>query len=65
MKIKDVEITNWTPPGEEFWADAATHPEEPKIEATIKIVVSHREYQQILDMGDRPRTPLWTPTLYS
>lgn len=49
MKIHDVVIVNWIPPGESFWDYVKERHEEPLIEATIKIKLSWDEYRELLD----------------
>ena len=45
---KSTLITNWEPPGEEWWANVEEKPDEPLIEARIELTLSHSEYQQLL-----------------
>lgn len=49
MRIKHVHVTNLTPPGKQFWDAVASQPDEPLIEATMFIVLSHNEYHELLD----------------
>jgi hypothetical protein len=48
MRITDVIIKNWKAPGKE-WCDAvAAKPDEHLIKATIEMILTHREYQEML-----------------
>lgn len=49
MKIKNVQIENWESPGAQWWDAVAAKPDEPLIEATITLTLSHREYHELLD----------------
>lgn len=53
MKINDVRIENWTPPGFVWWRRAEDNPDEPLIEATISMKLSWREYKELL-ARDKP-----------
>lgn len=53
MKINNVNINNWEPPGAAWWDSVEAKPDEPLIEATISFTLSHREYHRLLDMEER------------
>lgn len=48
MKIIDVFIRNWQPPGDAWWASVEARPDEPLIEADITMTLSLKEYQELL-----------------
>lgn len=48
MKINDVVITNFWLASGDYWEMVAGKPDEPLIEATIKLTASYNEYQALL-----------------
>lgn len=50
MKIHDVRINNWQPPGETWWNDVEARPTEPLIQATLAMTLSYAEYKKLLDL---------------
>lgn len=52
MKINNVMIVNWQPPGDRFWEDAESKPDEPLLEAAMSMTLSWNEYQKIMAMAD-------------
>lgn len=48
MKISEVQINNWEPPGEEWWRGVAARPDEPLIMATLTVTLSWNEYRELL-----------------
>lgn len=55
MKITDVRITNWQPPGDKWWAAVEARPSEPLIEATISMTLSWAEYHELLERNKAER----------
>lgn len=53
MTIENVEITNWKPPGAEWWEDVRERFDEPLIECTCKMTLSWKEYEELLRNSDR------------
>lgn len=53
MKINDVNITNWQPPGMKWWDNVAARPTEPLIEAVISMTLSWAEYRELLYRNER------------
>lgn len=53
MKINDVTITNWEPPGDKWWRSVEERPSEPLIEATIAMTLSWTEYRELLARDNR------------
>jgi len=55
VKINDVLITNWKPPGPEWWDNVKASPDEELIETEMKLKLSWREYQALTkaDKGER------------
>lgn len=51
MTIHSVYVSNWEPPGQPWWDKVAATPEAPMIEATIKMTLSHREYEELLSQN--------------
>jgi hypothetical protein len=49
MKIEDVLINNWEAPAADWWKKVEDSPDEPLISATITMIVTHREYMELLD----------------
>jgi hypothetical protein len=49
MKIEHVVITNWHPPGEQWWADVESKPDEPLISATMNLTLSWHEYHEMVE----------------
>lgn len=56
MKINDVRVTNWQPPGEDYWRKVQTQFDEPLIEATIKMTLNWREYNELIERDGKPPT---------
>lgn len=56
MKINNVYIDNWQPPGEKWWASVEAKPTEPLIVATITMTLSWQEYHELLEQEDKPET---------
>lgn len=52
MKINDVHITNWVPPGRPYWSEVRARKDEPLIEATIKMTLSWTDYTKLLKEAD-------------
>ena len=48
MKINDVTIENWEAPGKEWWEGVERRPDEPLIEATMKLTLSWNEYDDLI-----------------
>lgn len=48
FEIDDVKIDNWQPPGDQWWDAVKQQPDEPLIEATIKVTLSWNEYEELL-----------------
>lgn len=48
MKIHDVHITNWQPPGGPFWDEVKERHAEPLIDATMKMTLSWDEYRALI-----------------
>ncbi len=48
LRIKDVRILNWNPPGDKWWKRVARKPKERSINAVIEMDLSYREYRQLL-----------------
>lgn len=46
--VADIKIDNWQAPGEEWWDTVQSKPDEPLIQATIKLTCSWNEYQQLM-----------------
>lgn len=57
MKINHVHITNHKEPGDRWWEGVASKPDEPLIEATMRLTLSPREYHRLLDMDERNTSP--------
>lgn len=55
MKINFVTIDNHKEPGDQWWEGVASKPDEPLIEATIRLTLSHREYHRLLDTDERKK----------
>lgn len=53
MKIIDVFVRNWQPPGGPWWDSVEARPDEPLIEANITMTLSWKEYQELL-AKDKP-----------
>jgi hypothetical protein len=58
MKIRNVLIDNWRPPGDEWWAKVAAKPDEPLIEATFFITLSWREYHSLVFLERQSENPV-------
>lgn len=52
MKIKDCKIENWESPGKEWWENVKSKPDEPLIEATMTLVLTWREYKELIDRAE-------------
>lgn len=52
MKIENVIIKNWIPPGEQWWAEVKSKPEQPLIRANIDMVLSWQEYKELLNRDE-------------
>jgi len=48
FEIKNVVVHSWTPPGNEWWNYVEDRPNEPLIDATIRVVLSFTEYTKLL-----------------
>ncbi len=55
MKINDVLINNWQAPGAEWWIGVEARPDEPLIEATMKLTLSWREYHKMIEQAESSR----------
>ncbi len=53
MKIEFVTIHNWEAPGNEWWMKVEAVPDQPVIEATVKMTLSYREYRSLLDQDEK------------
>lgn len=59
MRIDDVNVLNWKPPGNEWWKTVEARPGEPLIEVQMTMMLSWDEYQEFLrrdEVGRRGRT---------
>jgi len=48
-EIQNVRVENWSPPGKEWWDEVKSRPDEPLIEATFVLKLSHTEYHWLIN----------------
>lgn len=53
MKINNVIVDNWKPPGTPFWDKARAKPDEPLLQVTVQMTLSLNEYHTLLNQDER------------